>query len=163
PDLIEAAALELSRDGLEAAHLAVVGGAMDGMERTLLAHLRSGDRVAVEDPCYPAVRDLLAAMGMAPEPVAVDDGGPVAAGLAGDVTTVARVEGRQRLGTGWVSHGLQELVATLLRDPRTAGLVQRASAAYSRRRAGLLDALASRGVPARGRSGLNVWIPVSEE
>jgi DNA-binding transcriptional MocR family regulator len=252
PDLLDLAAAELRRDGLDASALAVVGGAMDGMERTLLAQLRPGDRVAVEDPCYPAVRDLLAAMGMAAEPVTVDDFGPgpedleraLARGagaflltprahnptgaaldegraaqlravlaahpgtllveddhagsisgvealslspghdgpwavvrsaaktlgpdlrlavMAGDPTTVARVEGRQRLGTGWVSHVLQELVVTLLRDPATAGLVARAAASYAERRTGLVAALARRGIGAHGRSGLNVWIPVAEE
>jgi DNA-binding transcriptional MocR family regulator len=252
PDLLELAAADLRRDGLDASGLAVVGGAMDGIERTLLAHLRPGDRVAVEDPCYPAVRDLVAAMGMSAEPVAVDDFGVTAGDLdralahgagaflhtpraqnptgaaldegraaelrrvlaahpgvllveddhagsiagvealslspghdgpwavvrsaaktlgpdlrlavmAADPVTVARVEGRQRLGTGWVSHVLQELVVTLLRDPATAGLVERAAATYTERRTGLVAALARRGVAARGRSGLNVWIPVAEE
>jgi len=252
PDLLDLAAAELRRDGLDASAIAVVGGAMDGIERTLLAHLRAGDRVAVEDPCYPAVRDLVAAMGMAADPVSVDDFGPrpddleraltggvaalvltprahnptgaaldetraaelrklldahpgvllveddhagVIAGaealslspghqgpwavvrsaakslgpdlrlaiLAGDPLTVARVEGRQRLGPGWVSHVLQELVVTLLRDPATADLVRRAEMTYSQRRTGLVAALARRGLPGRGRSGLNVWIPVAEE
>jgi DNA-binding transcriptional MocR family regulator len=252
PELLDLAAAGLRADGVDASALAVVGGAMDGIERILLAHLRPGDRVAVEDPCYPAVRDLLAAMGMAAEPVGVDDYGPLPdeleralgggavalvltpraqnptgaaldesravelrsvlarhpgtlvveddhataiagvealslgtghggpwavvrsvaktlgpdlrlAVMAGDPVTVARVEGRQRLGTGWVSHVLQELVVALYADPATAELVARAARTYTERRTGLVAALARGGLRARGRSGLNVWIPVAEE
>jgi DNA-binding transcriptional MocR family regulator len=37
------------------------------------------------------------------------------------------------------------------------------AAAYAARRDGLVRALAQRGVPAHGRSGMNVWIPVPDE
>jgi DNA-binding transcriptional MocR family regulator len=251
-DLLDLAAAELGADGIPTPALAVTGGAMDGIERTLQAHLRSGDRVAIEDPAYPAVRDLLGALGLLAEPVRVDDHGmqpaeleralargaaavlltpraqnPTGAALiperatellavlaghpgvllleddhggsvsgvpalslapghrgpwavlrsaaktlgpdirlavmAGDPVTVARVEGRQRLGTGWVSHLLQELVVTLWRDPGTTALLRRAAAAYTERREALLGALGEHGLVAQGRSGLNVWVPVPEE
>jgi DNA-binding transcriptional MocR family regulator len=72
-------------------------------------------------------------------------------------------EGRQPLGTGWVSYLLHETVAALWDDRGVGRLLARAAAAYAERRRGLLDALAARGVPAAGRSGLAVWVPVADE
>jgi DNA-binding transcriptional MocR family regulator len=83
--------------------------------------------------------------------------------LAGDSQTIARVQGRQQCGPGWVSHILQALVFSLWRDPSVAELVARASATYSARRQELLDRLRDRGIRASGASGLNVWVPVGEE
>jgi DNA-binding transcriptional MocR family regulator len=249
--LARLAAEQFRADGIDPAHLAVTGGALDGVERVLGAWLRPGDRVAVEDPGYPPAADLLGAMdlrltamrtdelGVLPGALAGalargaqavlftpraqaptgaawdqaraaelsevlttrsdvlvvedDHAGPVsgvaarsvAAGsqrwatirsvskslgpdlrlavLAGDPVTVSRVEGRQALGTGWVSFLLQETVAELWDDPATGRLLARAAAAYAQRRGYLVDALARRGVPAMGRSGLAVWVPVPDE
>lgn len=251
PELVTLATAQLAADGIRTPGLAVVGGALEGIERVLQAHLRTGDAVAVEDPGYTGVLDLLAALGLPVRPVAVDDAGPLPDALAaalgggcaafvltpraqnptgaaldekrarelrtvlerrpdvlvieddhagpiagapmvsvaarcerwalvrsvskwlgpdlrvalvaGDETTVARVEGRQSLGTGWVSHVLQELVARVWSAPGTARRLQVATETYAERRRALLDALASRGIEAHGRSGLNVWIPVPEE
>jgi DNA-binding transcriptional MocR family regulator len=250
--LLGAAARQLRRDGIPSDALAVTGGALDGIERALQAHLRPGDRIAIEDPGYPGVIDLVAALGLVPEPMAMDDAGvlpdalaraigrraagciltpraqnptgaafdaarvaelgkilrphpdffvieddhagPIAgtpaltlceasrrrwvvvrsvskslgpdlrlAVLTGDATTVARLEGRQLVGTGWVSHVLQRLVATLWTDGATTATIKRAAATYTARREGLIAALARRRVAATGRSGLNVWVPVPEE
>lgn len=240
-------------DGISPGHLAVVGGALDGVERVLQAWLRPGDRVAVEDPGYPPVLDLLSAMDLTALPMGLDEGGVIPAGLqgalargcqavlftpraqaptgaawdaqraselaallaakpdvgiieddhagpvsgaaahsvagtggaqrwatvrsvskslgpdlrlavvAGDAVTVSRVEGRQALGTGWVSGVLQEIVAELWSDRATGRLMARAAAAYAQRRGYLIDALAAQGVPAVGRSGLAVWVPVADE
>ncbi|MCC6847507.1 MAG: aminotransferase class I/II-fold pyridoxal phosphate-dependent enzyme [Deltaproteobacteria bacterium] len=252
PELLRLATGQFDHDGIPADALAVVGGALDGIERALQAHLRPGDRIAIEDPGYPGVIDLVAALGLVPEPVALDEAGmapdalaralrhrvaaciltpraqnpsgaaldaaragelrrllkkhpdvlvieddhagPVAgtpaftlcgadrtrwvvvrsvskslgpdlrlAVLSGDATTIARVEGRQIIGAGWVSHVLQRLVASLWADAATATLVRRAAATYTARRAELIAALARHGVVAHGRSGLNVWVPVPEE
>src|SRR5207253_6390290 len=83
--------------------------------------------------------------------------------LAGDSTTVARVEGRQSVGTGWVSHLLQDLVTMLASDSATDRLLARAADTYATRRDALVRALAAHGIEAHGRSGLNVWVPVVEE
>lgn len=79
--------------------------------------------------------------------------------MAGDELTLARVEGRQSLGPGWVSAILQRLAAALWTrtDARTA------ADTYAARRDALVAALAARGLRAHGRSGLNVWVPVVDE
>ncbi len=251
PRLGRVAAERFRSDGIDPAHLAVVGGALDGVERVLGAWLRQGDRVAVEDPGYPPAADLLGAMDLRAAPMPMDEfgvlpdalrgalargcqavlltpraqaptgaawdrararelaevlasrpdvlvieddhAGPVSgataysvvggaqrwatirsaskslgpdlrlAVLAGDAVTVSRVEGRQALGTGWVSFLLQETVAELWQDAAVGRLLERAATAYAERRGYLLDALARRGIPATGRSGLAVWVPVADE
>ncbi|MEQ9638507.1 MAG: aminotransferase class I/II-fold pyridoxal phosphate-dependent enzyme [Alphaproteobacteria bacterium] len=251
PSLLARAADLFAHDGIPAQHLAITGGALDGIERALQAHLRPGDRIAVEDPGYPPLFDLLAALGLVPEPIALDayglrpdalaprlghvaavlvtpraqnptgaaldaaraaalsdlfdahpdllvleddHAGPVAgaaafttahpgrrrwatlrsmskplapdlrlAFVAGDALTIARIEGRQRLGTGWVSHLLQQVVEMLLADPATPDLWHKAARSYARRRRAVIDALIGHGIEATGDSGLNVWVPVPAE
>lgn len=222
PELLEVARQQFRADGLPSEHVSVVSGALDGIERVLREHLRAGDRVAVEDPSFTGVLDLLSALSLTAVPVAVDDqgllpaelkkvirscdavivtpraqnptgaalttrrarelrtilsirpdlllieddhAGPVAgvdyvtlidrtrtrwavarsvskflgpdlrvALLAADAHTHARVEGRQTLGSRWVSHILQRIVVALLRDPAPS----RARRVYAERRQALL-------------------------
>ncbi|HTO54406.1 MAG TPA: aminotransferase class I/II-fold pyridoxal phosphate-dependent enzyme [Myxococcota bacterium] len=252
PGLLATARESLAADGIPVEAVTIVSGALDGLERALVAWLRPGDRVAVEDPGFPAVFHLLSALGLTAVPVGVDDAGPLArdveralrsgvsalivttraqnpfgsalderrarelsrllrahpellvleddhggavagapartlcgahtprwavvrsvskslgpdlrlAFLAGDPTTVARVEGRLSLGIRWVSHLLQRTVAALLADREVAKLLRRAERGYDQRRQALLAALAAQQIPAHGRSGLSVWIPVQDE
>jgi DNA-binding transcriptional MocR family regulator len=251
PELAELAAVRFRADRIDPACLAVVGGALDGVERVVGAWVRPGDRIAVEDPGYPPLLDLLAAMGITPVPVGLDElgarpealAGALAAGcravvlvpraqsptgaawdsrraaelasvladhtevlvveddhaadvagapaltigsgrdrwvtirsiskslgpdlrlavLAGDAVSIARVEGRQALGTGWVSYLLQQTVAAFWRDPEVASLLERASAVYAERRERLIAELAGHGIVATGRSGMAVWVPVADE
>jgi DNA-binding transcriptional MocR family regulator len=81
--------------------------------------------------------------------------------LTGDPVTMDRVQGRQRLGPGWVSRLLQRAVAGLWADGAVDA--RAVAAAYGRRRDALIGALAERGVEAYGRSGMNVWVPVPDE
>lgn len=245
--LIELAREQFRADGIAGDHVSVVSGAMDGIERVLREHLRAGDRVVVEDPCFTGILDLLHALSLVAVPVPVDDegllpsdlrralrsahalivtpraqnpsgaaltprrarelrsllsgrrdlllveddhaGAVAGAGylslidktrerwavvrsvskslgpdlrvalLAADPQTHARVEGRQNLGVRWVSHILQRIVVSLWRDRAPA----RAGRVYTERRNALLRELRARGIEAHGASGLNVWIPVSEE
>jgi DNA-binding transcriptional MocR family regulator len=83
--------------------------------------------------------------------------------LAGDETTVARVEGRMRLGAGWVSTILQRLVVEMWSDPAASARITEARQEYEERRSTLAGMLRARGVKAHSRSGLNVWIPVADE
>ena len=77
PQFIEFAAGELAADDVSSDHVAVVSGALDGVERLLREHLRQGDRVAIEDPSMPALLDLVGALGFSPVPVAMDAEGPL--------------------------------------------------------------------------------------
>jgi DNA-binding transcriptional MocR family regulator len=83
--------------------------------------------------------------------------------IAGDTLTISRLEGRQLLGAGWVSHLLQQTVAQLLGSRQTRNLLARAERGYAERRAALIGALARCDIPAFGSTGLGVWVPVAEE
>lgn len=72
PHLLVEARRRLERDGVATAHVAVTGGAVDGIERVLMAHLRPGDAIAVEDPSYPVYRELARVLGLRVVPVALD-------------------------------------------------------------------------------------------
>ncbi|WP_405891594.1 aminotransferase class I/II-fold pyridoxal phosphate-dependent enzyme [Streptomyces sp. NBC_01527] len=239
----------LDDDGVPAGPVAITSGSLDAIERVLVAHLKPGDVVAVEDPGWGALLDLVPALGLRPVPIALDDEGPLpdeveralnagaralvvtdraqnptgaaigaaraeelrcvlaghrgvllieddhghaivdlplhplagatdrwafvrsvakaygpdlrVAALTGDAVTVDRVLGRQQLGPGWVSRLLQRAVAHLL---ATGAVDSDAVArAYGERRDALVQALTERGVEAHGRSGMNVWVPVSDE
>jgi DNA-binding transcriptional MocR family regulator len=74
--LVAFAAAELEADGVPADSITVTNGALDAAERVLREHLRAGDRVVLEDPVLPALLDLIHALGLVPNPCAVDDDGP---------------------------------------------------------------------------------------
>jgi DNA-binding transcriptional MocR family regulator len=247
--LVELARAAFGADRV-AGEIAIVGGALDGIERVLQTQLRPGDGVVVEDPSWPRIADLVTALGLVPVPVRVDARGLVpdeleralasgargvistprgqnpsgaaldeerardlrrvfsgydvllveddylsvvagapyysihdgsgrwvlirslskilgpdlrVAPMIGDALTIGRVEGRQLLGSGWVSHLLQQTAAGLWSSAPTKRLLVRAERVYAERRAALVAALAARGIDASGATGLGVWVPVVEE
>ncbi len=76
PDLVEAAARRIRADGVPTAALAVVHGAMDGIERILRLHVRAGDRIAIEDPGYSSIVDIARSLNLNIVPIPMDDRGP---------------------------------------------------------------------------------------
>ena len=67
-----------------------VFGVLDGIDRLLATHLRPGDKVAVEDPAWGNLLDLLAARGLNAQPMRVDDQGPDPEDLRVALTAGAR-------------------------------------------------------------------------
>lgn len=64
------------RDGVPHAHVSFAHGALDCVSRLLSVELRPGDLVAVEDPGFHHLLDLVPALGLRTVAVAVDDDGP---------------------------------------------------------------------------------------
>ncbi len=93
PELLALAEEEFAGAGIGSEEITVVSGALDGIERALQAHLRPGDVVAVEDPGYAGLFDLLRALGLALRPIPIDARGmiPAALGVALDEGAVAVV------------------------------------------------------------------------
>ncbi|MEU6388162.1 aminotransferase class I/II-fold pyridoxal phosphate-dependent enzyme [Streptomyces sp. NPDC046939] len=81
PELARRARADLDRDGVPGGPVAVASGSLDAIERVLTAHLRPGDAVAVEDPGWGSMLDLVPALGLRLVPVGVDDDGPLPAGV----------------------------------------------------------------------------------
>jgi DNA-binding transcriptional MocR family regulator len=74
------------------AKLVPVFGALDGIDRLLATHTRPGDKIAVEDPGWGNLLDLVASRGLTAQPMRVDDEGPdpmdLRAALAAGARTV---------------------------------------------------------------------------
>src|SRR5262245_30209226 len=64
PDLVALAGRRFKDDGVASGEIGVVNGAMDGIDRILAEHLRPGDRVAVEDPGFSGLLDVVMSRGL---------------------------------------------------------------------------------------------------
>jgi DNA-binding transcriptional MocR family regulator len=123
PGLGALAAARLEADGISARNLAVVGGGLDGVERLLGAWLAPGDRVALEDPGHAGTLDLVAAMGLQPVPVPLDDFGVrpdrLAAALAqGAEAVILTPRAQAATGAAWNAARATELRQVLRGQPR---------------------------------------------
>jgi DNA-binding transcriptional MocR family regulator len=128
PRLRDLAAEQLTADGIDAARLAVTGGALDGIERVLSTWLTSADRVVVEDPGHAVTFDLLAAMGFAVVPVPVDDLGirpdELAAALArGAGALIVTPRAQAATGAAWDAGRAADIAAVLSQYP-AAGVIE---------------------------------------
>jgi DNA-binding transcriptional MocR family regulator len=121
PELLELGRRGLAADGLPAGALTVLSGALDAIDRVLAAQLASGDRVAVEDPGYPPLRDLLRLQRLVEVPVAVDERGPrpeALAAVAGSVQALVLVPRAQNpFGAALDTARAQELTSVLAPHP----------------------------------------------
>ncbi|MCK1822538.1 aminotransferase class I/II-fold pyridoxal phosphate-dependent enzyme [Streptomyces sp. XM83C] len=77
-------------DGVPVEHVTFAYGALDLIGRLLSVELRPGDAVAMEDPGYHHLLDLVAALGLRSVPVAVDDEGMRPEALRGALRAGAR-------------------------------------------------------------------------
>jgi len=121
-ELIEIARAQLDGDGVPDGGLCILSGAMDAIERVLQANLRQGDRVAVEDPGYADLFDLLRAQGLNLEAVPIDRRGmlpgPLEAALARGVSAVILTpRGQNPTGAAIDAGRAAELRETLARHP----------------------------------------------
>ncbi|MFD7014092.1 aminotransferase class I/II-fold pyridoxal phosphate-dependent enzyme [Streptomyces sp. NPDC059161] len=89
-ELARLARTAFDEGGVPDGPIGVFSGSLDAIERVLTAHLRPGDAVAIEDPGWGAVLDLVPALGLRPEPMALDDEGPLPEGLERALAAGAR-------------------------------------------------------------------------
>lgn len=81
-ELIALMRAQLGADGVDTAHIGIAGGAMDAVERGLMAMTAPGDVIGLEDPTYPPYISLARALGLRVVRMAIDAHGVTPAGLS---------------------------------------------------------------------------------
>lgn len=122
PELLEQAALWLASQGVPHDDVGVYSGALDAIERALRLRTRAGDRVAVEDPCWPPLLALLASLRLKAVPLTVDGGGVQvsdAVALAACAAVVLTPRAHNPTGASTRPERLIELYRLLRRSPNT--------------------------------------------
>jgi DNA-binding transcriptional MocR family regulator len=120
PEIVSLARKQFAADDVPPGSIAIVGGALDGIERVLREQLRPGDRVLVEDPCFTGVADLLHALALVPVPVAVDDEGLLAAAVRNASSAAAIIvtpRAQNPTGAAFSARRGRELRAVLRQRP----------------------------------------------
>ncbi|WP_372593008.1 aminotransferase class I/II-fold pyridoxal phosphate-dependent enzyme [Actinotalea sp.] len=102
--------------------ITVVDGALDAMARSLELLVRFGDRVVVEDPCFPPLLDLLDLLGAERVPVAMDGAGLLPVGLeralrSAPTAIVLQPRAHNPTGLSMPAGRAEELAAVLARHP----------------------------------------------
>ncbi|MFJ8885074.1 aminotransferase class I/II-fold pyridoxal phosphate-dependent enzyme [Streptomyces sp. NPDC102402] len=118
--LEDAARAWFARDGVATGSVTFAHGALDCVARLLSTELRPGDAVAVEDPGFHHLLDLVPALGLRMLPVAVDDEGirpePLRTALrAGARALVCSPRGQSPRGARFTP-GRREQLLSVLRD-----------------------------------------------
>lgn len=85
PELLDLFREVLAREGIPADAMMLGHSALDLIERALRVRAQMGERVLVEDPVWPPLLALLRSLGLAVEPVPLDDYGVMPEELADDL------------------------------------------------------------------------------
>lgn len=112
----------LRPDGVPTEHVTFAHGALDLIGRLLSVELRPGDAVAMEDPGYHHLLDLVTALGLRTVPVAVDDQGMRTEALrdalrAGVRAVVCSPRAQNPYGGRFSAERRDALVAVLQEEP----------------------------------------------
>ncbi|UGT44368.1 aminotransferase class I/II-fold pyridoxal phosphate-dependent enzyme [Nocardia yamanashiensis] len=110
-----------------AERLTVLDGALDAVDRLLSAHVRLGDTVVVENPCFPPFLDLLGRLGARPVPVAMDGCGllphelAIALATATPAAVLLQPRAQNPTGASLSAQRVRELADVLADAAVTAG------------------------------------------
>ncbi|MEU5593943.1 aminotransferase class I/II-fold pyridoxal phosphate-dependent enzyme [Streptomyces sp. NPDC020298] len=118
----------LGAEGVPTGHVTFAHGALDLIARVLSVELRPGDAVAMEDPGYHHLLDLVTALGLRIVPVAVDDEGvrpeAVRTALRTGVRAVVFSPRAQNPYGGCFSEGRRQALVEVLRDASDALVIE---------------------------------------